>query len=114
MESATSTGLGRDILPEIEVGAACRDETGLVGDHHELGAVAGVELGEQPANMGFYGGYAECEVRGDIHIGQSTCDENQDLSFAFGHSAQRAVERAGWARLGAECGDQSSGNAGGE
>ncbi len=55
-------------------GAAARDDkAGLVGDHHELGAVPGTELGHDPAHMSLRRERAEEQASGDLVVGQSLC-----------------------------------------
>ena len=43
-------------------------DAGLVGDHHELGAVAGVQLGEQAAHVGLGRGRAHDQLGGDLGV----------------------------------------------
>ena len=49
--------------------SAWLDETGFVGGDDELRAVAGAELGQQPADVGFSGGHGHVQGPGDLVVG---------------------------------------------
>ena len=53
----------------------CRpDQPGLVREHHRLYAVAQVELGEDPPDVGLHGGLGDHEPVGDLGVGQVSGD----------------------------------------
>jgi hypothetical protein len=60
------------------------DQTALVGGHHHLGAVAEVELGEDPPDVGLDRLLGDDQVAGDLGVGQPAGDERQHLGLALG------------------------------
>src|SRR5688500_16473082 len=49
-----------------------RDDAGLVSEHHELGAVTGLQLGEQSTHMSLGGGVGDEQSGGDLLVGLTT------------------------------------------
>ena len=59
-------------------------QPGLVGEHHQLRAVPGVELHHGPAHVGPCRRRAHDELVGDLVVGQALRDQRDDLAFAVG------------------------------
>src|SRR5687767_13002176 len=55
-------------------------EAGLVGEHHELRPVTGVQLGHRPADVGLGRGGAHHESLRDLVVAQTLADERHDLA----------------------------------
>ncbi len=49
--------------------SAWLDEACFVGDHDQLCPVAGAELGQQPADVGFGGGHGDVQGVRDLGVG---------------------------------------------
>src|SRR6185436_18774733 len=75
--------------------AARHHEPALVGDHHELGAVARAELHEQPRDVGLRGERGDDELVGDLAVAEAGADEPEHLALARGELVQggRRYER---------------------
>ena len=81
-------------------GCTGRHEAGLVSEHHQLGPVPGVELGQEMADVGLGGGRAHVEPLGDLGVRQAPGDQGQDLPLPVGQRSPAprvgaAPERAG-------------------
>jgi len=53
------------------IGFAWLDDPGFVGQDDGLDPVAQAELGEQVADVGFHGRFADDEVGGDLGVGEA-------------------------------------------
>src|ERR1700753_2833250 len=87
LSSSQGTLFSVRILPgEYAVGTTLRGagEAALVGDHHQLDAVASAELHQDPRDMGLRGQRAEDEALGDLGVGQSLRDEGEHLQLTRG------------------------------
>src|SRR5688572_12342656 len=60
------------------------DEPALVGDHHELGAVAGVELAEEAADVGASGVGADVQDASDLGVRATGSDLGEDVALTVG------------------------------
>ena len=93
-------------------------QSGLVGEYDGLYPVAEAQLGEDPAEVAFDGGLADVEGGGDLAVGHSLGDVDQDLPFAAGQLVQRgAARRLTAAQVGQEAGEvveEPAGDAGGD
>src|ERR671910_1194974 len=77
-------------------GGAGGDQAGLVGQHHQLGPVAGLELGQDPADVGLGGGRAHHQQPGDLGGGPAPGHQGQHLPLPVGERGQRGRgDRAG-------------------
>ena len=76
------------------------DEAGLVGDHHELGPVAGAELHEQPADVGLHRGVAHEQLLRDLGVGATAGDGLEHLPLPFGELLEQGLAVGGGAGLG--------------
>src|ERR687892_1243828 len=90
-------------------GVAWGYQAGFVGEDHELGAVAGVELSHGPVDVGFRGHRADHHAVGDLVVGQALRDQGDGLAFAVGQLFQPRVG-AGGERLGDVPVDQLAGD----
>ena len=111
------TSLHRRLAPhqQIKLDQAGRRQTGVVGDHDQLGAVAGVELRQQPAHVGLGGGRADVELVGDLGVRQARGDQLEHLALAVGEHVEPGGVGARSARAGsANSLDQATGDARGE
>src|SRR4051812_37291120 len=63
-------------------------EPRLVGEHHELRPVAGVELGHGPAHMGLGRRRAQPQPLGDLVVGEAGADEGHDFAFPVGEQGE--------------------------
>src|SRR5262245_55760021 len=87
------------------------DQAGLVGEHDQLGPVAGPELDHGPADMGLGRGRAYDQLVGDLVVGQAGRDQPHDLALAVGELAQ--LGRGAWlAGPRGELGHQPAGHPG--
>ena len=68
------------------------DDTGLVGEHDRLGAVAQVELLQDPGDVGLHGVLADDEARRDLGVREALGEEPEHLELAGGE----LVERRRW------------------
>ena len=64
------------------------DQAALVGGHHDLGAVAEVELGEDPADVGLDRLLRQHQRVGDLAVGQAAGDQLGDLQLARGQAGE--------------------------
>src|SRR5579884_341789 len=71
----------------LSVGAA-RNEPVLVGEDHELHAVADAELHQDPAHVRLHGRLAEEQRGADLGVRQSAYDEVHHLALAVGELAE--------------------------
>ena len=80
----------------LSAGWGCRDQAGFVCDD-ELGAVAGMEFGEQSADMGFDGREAEGQVLGDVSHSWADTVATRHAPFGAGRPdavrARRTIQR---------------------
>src|SRR5919107_791801 len=90
-------------------GVAWGDQAGFVGEDDELGAVAGVELGHGPVDVGLGGHRADHHAVGDLGVGQALGDQGDGLAFAVGQLLQPG-DGAGGERLGDVPVDQLAGD----
>ena len=73
------------VIPEADAGRSGRgDEPGFVGEDDELGAVAGAELGQDPAHVRLDRREAHMQRLGEFGVGEPPGDQGQYLSLAFG------------------------------
>src|ERR1700722_17946955 len=105
----TAIGLGEGLAGDWSRQPAGPDEAGLVGEHDELGAVSGAELGDRPADVGADGGRAGGELFGDLVVGEPSAHMRHDLTFAIGEDVEVAPG-PGLLGSGGELGDQPSGH----
>src|SRR4029450_9222895 len=63
------------------------DQAGLVGEHDQLGPVAGAELAHGPADVGLGRCRADDQLGGDLVVGQAGRDQAHDLALAVGELA---------------------------
>lgn len=61
---------------------AGRDESGFVGEHDGMDAVAEGEFGEYVRHVGFDGRFAHDELGGDFGVREAACDQREDLELA--------------------------------
>ena len=91
-----------------------RDEAGLVGEHDELGPVAGAELDHRPAHVGARRRRADEQLLGDLVVAQPAGDQRDDLALAVGQHARarrrRPVRCSGRARTRRSAGGSRSGD----
>ena len=87
-------------------------EPGLVGVHHQLCAIATVELGQQLADVGLHGAVAHVQLVGDLLVGQPAGDLDQHLPLAVGEPV--VIAGRGRAGEGGELLDQAPGDRGSE
>src|SRR5262249_4100876 len=73
--------------------AARAGQAVLVGDHHQLGPVAGGELGHGPADVGLRRQRAHHQLGGDLVVGQPGGDQRDHLAFAVGEGGQPDLPR---------------------
>jgi hypothetical protein len=59
------------------------DESGLVSDDHELGAVARVQFAEDATDVGLRGERRHVEVFADLGVGLAACDLGEHFPFAL-------------------------------
>src|SRR6476646_4880463 len=85
--------------------AAGDDESGFVGEDHELGSVAGVELGEDPADVRLSSEEADVETVADLGVREALRDQSEHLVLALGELVERDCG-TGWWRLGREAFDE--------
>src|SRR3954462_10583374 len=69
------------------------DQTGLVGDHDQLGAIASRELHQQPADMCLRRRRADEQLVPDLLVRQATCDQSQNLDLALGQPLEVLARR---------------------
>ncbi|GAA3366037.1 hypothetical protein GCM10017744_071230 [Streptomyces antimycoticus] len=79
---------GRAVAPGSPALRARADQPRLVGDHHELGAIAGAQLGHRPVDMRLDRERADLQPGGDLVVGQPAPDLDQDLALADGEGVQ--------------------------
>jgi hypothetical protein len=63
-------------------------ESGFVGGHDGLDAVADAELGQDPGHVGADGGLANHQRGGDLGVGESPGNQPQDVDLAGGELAE--------------------------
>jgi hypothetical protein len=80
-------------------GDTWRDETGLVGAHHELGAIARLQFHQQTRNMRLAGRRAHERDLGDLRIRVTASDEHQYFALAVSEDVERCGRNARAARL---------------
>src|SRR5262252_10905282 len=85
---------------------AGRDQAGFVGEDDGLGAVAEVELGQDPADVGLGGLLGDDQRVADLGIGQTVGDQPQHLGLARSERAEGGLDRRAGAWLAGEVGDQ--------
>src|SRR6188472_3853603 len=71
--SSRSSGMGFPRRGKRSSGLERLDETDLVGEHHDLDAIAQVELGQDPTDVGLHGRLGEHELLGDLRVGETAC-----------------------------------------
>ena len=76
------------VVTGISVGTFV-DEPVLVGEDDRLDAVAEFQFGQDPAEVGFHGGFGEHEAGGDFLIGSSRGDLAEHLQFPGGQSVDQ-------------------------
>ena len=93
VHSLGDKGIGALSIPRPNRG----DDARLVGQHHELGAVARVELRQQPAHVGLGGRVRHEELLGDLRVRQAAGDRGEHLALALGQRLElgRGVPRCG-------------------
>ncbi|MCO5614894.1 hypothetical protein L7F22_069179 [Adiantum nelumboides] len=98
----------------LRLAGAEQVEARLVGQHDQLRAVPGAELGHRAADVGLRRRRAHVQAGGDLVVGQPGRDLGEDLPLAVGELAEpdRAVGAAPGARR--ELGDQGAGDRRGE
>jgi hypothetical protein len=64
------------------------DEAALVREDDGLDAVAEVELGEDPTDVGLHGGLRDDELGGDLLVGEAPRHEQQHLVLALGEELE--------------------------
>jgi hypothetical protein len=57
-------------------------QSSLIAEHDELGAVSGVELGHDSADMGASGRWAHVQPGSDVVVVQPSSHELEDFSFS--------------------------------
>ena len=67
------------------------NETRLVGEHDELGAVSGRRAWTWRGRRGCGGGRAQVQLSGDFVVGQPASDQGEDLAFAIGERVEVAA-----------------------
>jgi len=72
----------------------------LIGNHNQLGAVAGAELEHRAADVSPGGGWTDHEPRGDLVVGEAVGDDGKYLSLALGEFVRRRGNGARWSRSG--------------
>src|SRR5436190_13764070 len=87
------------------------DQAGLVGEHDQLGPVAGPELDHGPADVGLGRGRADDQLVGDLVVGQAGRDQPHDLALALGELVELG-RGAGLTGPGGELGHQPPGHPG--
>src|SRR5215211_213735 len=112
----TATTRSRSSTPgKLAAGGSIRrgsglDQAALVGDHDELGAVAGAELEQDAADVGLGGGGADDQPFGDLLVAEAGGDQGQHLAFALGQLFELGRRVTVVAGLGDELGDQLAGD----
>src|SRR5699024_8542844 len=66
-------------------------QAALVGQYHQAGAVTGIGLRQDPADVGPGGGRAQEEFPGDLVVGQPAAYSGEYLALAVGQILQRAL-----------------------
>src|SRR5262249_27745285 len=69
---------------QLGLGVSGFNDSGFVGEHDCLDAVANVELGEYPCDVGLDGCGAEEEAGADLGVREPASQELEDLEFALG------------------------------
>src|SRR5262245_8492163 len=70
------------------------DQPGLIGGDHRLRAVAGIELGENAADVGLHRLDADIQLGGDLVVGAPGGDESQHVDLAGGELGDAIVAGA--------------------
>jgi len=79
----------------MNVDASCtRPSTWEQAGDDELCTVAGVELGEEPADMGLYGIHRDCHSVGALVVRRALSDQAQCLDLAAGEAVNLRRPRA--------------------
>ena len=60
------------------------DDSGLVGQHDGLNAIAGTEFGEHAADVSFGGRVTDVERGSDLAVAESSGERPEHFKFAFG------------------------------
>src|SRR5438477_608558 len=78
--------------------SARRDEAGFVGEDDGLGAVAKIELGQDPADVSLGGLFGDDKGAADLGVGQAVGDQPQYLGLPLGERSEGGRERraGGW------------------
>src|SRR5450432_1864934 len=71
------------------VSAGGLDETDLVGEYHDLHAVAQIELGEDVPDVRLHGRLGEHEVRGDLRVRVAARELGQHFELTRGEALER-------------------------
>jgi NTE family protein len=87
--ASTEAWLGR--VPSGSRSRLRHDQARLVGDHHELRAVAGVQLGHGAVDVGLRGERADHHGLRDLVVGQSAGDQRHGLALAAGEVLQAGL-----------------------
>src|SRR5450755_5196248 len=93
---------------------AWADEAGLVGEHNRLRAIAEVQLGQDPADMGLVGLLGDDQSVTDLGVGEATGYQPQDLGLPAGEHAERCGRWRAGPRAAGELCDQPPGYGRGE
>ena len=83
------------------------DQSRLVRERDELGAVAGVHLAERPADVGLRGREADNEPLGDLVVAQTARDERHHLTLASRELLELLRARPVVVRLRSHLGDEA-------
>jgi hypothetical protein len=86
------------------------DQPGLVGDHHQLGAVVGAQLDHGAADMGPGGRLANHQLLGDLLVAEPLTHQGQHHPHPLGEFDQAVLGELDGAAGGGELGDQSAGD----
>src|SRR6266540_5306084 len=64
------------------------DQAAAVGEDDSLGPVPSTDLRQDPFDVRLRGGFSDHQQIGDLIVGQTVCDQREDLLFAAGQQRE--------------------------